>query len=150
MDEVTGGHTHGRHSATKADKWLLDRAFGRIPNAPIHTAKASTRFLDPNIHMRTIKMIEKKIQDAISSGIHPPNITIPPNLRIGSRVVIKEEFMGFSIGKGFFTPRGASLLGKLPGEATGLLDKVSGTFIFKGFDTNGKAILHEVTTFPTL
>jgi len=58
--------------------------------------------------------------------------------------------MGFSIGKGFFTPRGVSLLGKLPGEATGLLDKVSGTFIFKGFDTNGKAILHEVTTFPTL
>lgn len=30
MDEVTGGHIHGRHSATKADKWLIDRAFGRI------------------------------------------------------------------------------------------------------------------------
>jgi hypothetical protein len=66
MDEVTGGHTHGRHSATKADKWLFDRAFDRIPNARIHTAKASTKFLDPNIHMKTIKMLEKKLEMVLS------------------------------------------------------------------------------------
>ena len=67
MEEVTGGHTHGRHSATKTDKWLLDRAAGGISSVPIFTAKAATRFLDPNTHMKTIKMLEKKIQGAVSS-----------------------------------------------------------------------------------
>ncbi|WP_411812458.1 hypothetical protein ACLB9Y_04895 [Chryseobacterium scophthalmum] len=150
MDEVTGGHTHGRHSATKADKWLIDRAFGRITNAPIHTAKASTKFLDPNIHMKTIKMLEKKLQDAISSGVKQSNMIFSNNLVVGGRVQITNEVMGFSIGKGFFTPRGAAEFGKLSGEATGLLDKASAVFKFMGTDSNGKAILHEITSYPVL
>ena len=150
MDEVTGGHTHGRHSATKTDKWLFDRAFGRIPNAPIHTAKASTKFLDPNIHMKTIKMLEKKIQDAISSGIRPSNVSFPNNLVVGSKVGITNEIMNFPVGKGFFSPRGAAEFGKMSGEATGLLDKASAFFIYKGTDSSGKAILHEITSYPVL
>jgi hypothetical protein len=150
MDEVTGGHTHGRHSATKTDKWLIDRAFGRIQTAPIHTAKASTKFLDPNIHMKTIKMLEKKLQDAIRSGVKQSNMIFSNNLVVGSRVQITNEVMGFSVGKGFFTPRGAAEFGKLSGEATGLLDKASAVFKFMGTDSNGKAILHEITSYPVL
>ncbi|GEN77697.1 hypothetical protein [Chryseobacterium hagamense] len=150
MDEVTGGHTHGRHSATKTDKWLLDRAAGGISSTPIFTAKAATRFLDPNTHMKTIKMLEKKIQGAVSSGIYPTNISLPSSLTVGNRIAIKEEVMGFSVGTGFLSPRGAAHLGKLPGEPTGLLDKATGVFVIRGFDSSGKIILHEITAFPTL
>lgn len=100
--------------------------------------------------MKTIKMLEKKLQDAISSGVKQSNMIFSNNLVVGGRVQITNEVMGFSIGKGFFTPRGAAEFGKLSGEATGLLDKASAVFKFMGTDSNGKAILHEITSYPVL
>lgn len=90
------------------------------------------------------------MQDAISSGVKQSNMIFSNNLVVGGRVQITNEVMGFSIGKGFFTPHGANLFGKLPGEATDLLDKASAVFKFMGTDSNGKAILHEITSHPVL
>ncbi|WP_394660521.1 hypothetical protein [uncultured Chryseobacterium sp.] len=100
--------------------------------------------------MKTIKMLEKKLQDAIRSGVKQSNMIFSNNLVVGSRVQITNEVMGFSVGKFFFTPRGAAEFGKLSGETTGLLDKASAVFKFMRTDSNGKAILHEITSYPVL
>lgn len=155
IDDVTGGHTHGRHSSTKTDKWLIDRIYNRIPTAFLpQSAKASTKFLNPNIHLKTINLLKKEIREAIQSGITNPNINILNggninNLAIGTRIKINRA-MNFKIGRGFLTQRGANQLGKNIGDPTGLLDKVNGIFIFKGIDGSGKAILEQLTVYPII
>ncbi|MFN6944052.1 MAG: hypothetical protein ACK4ND_03825 [Cytophagaceae bacterium] len=148
IDQITGGHTNARHSATKSDKWLRNRALGQIPK--MQPGAAATKFLNPNTHLKTLKLIEKRINTILRNGKpYPANVEIPKNLQPGKVIKIRREPMGYKTGRGYYSASGVPS-GKNPGDPSGLLDKATGYFRFKGYDKNGNAMLEQITLFPDL
>ena len=70
------GHSYERHSSSKTDKWLLDRADGKIPG--MNVGEAATKFKNPNVHVQTVKILEQKAKNAVLNGPpFPSNYQVP-------------------------------------------------------------------------
>jgi hypothetical protein len=118
----------------------------------MRVGEAATKFSNPNVHVKTVRILEKKAADAITSGLpHPSNYRCrnwPP--QIGDRITIKSEPMGFDVGSGFYSINVRSSRGVAPLSPTGNLNHATGVFEFKGLDVSGNPIFDIISAYPDL
>ena len=119
----------------------------------MNVGDAATKFVSPQVHMRTYQTLTRNMSRYINAGPPFPASVKPVGLRNlnpgRTRITITED-MGFNTGRGYYSPAGAATNGTTAGAQTPMATRATAVYQYMGRDAAGNPILRLITLYPEL